>query len=55
MIRVTLSVTLSWYIRAIAYSVPKTGIVYVLGDVSRPGGFPMSNNDSPGSLRCFRR
>ena len=26
--------------------VPKTGIVYVLGDVGRPGGFPMSNNDS---------
>jgi polysaccharide export outer membrane protein len=26
--------------------VPKTGFVYVLGDVGRPGGFPMSNNDS---------
>jgi polysaccharide export outer membrane protein len=26
--------------------VPKAGIVYVLGDVGRPGGFPMTNNDS---------
>jgi polysaccharide biosynthesis/export protein len=26
--------------------VPKTGIVYVLGDVGRPGGYPMSNNDA---------
>ncbi len=26
--------------------VPKTGIVYILGDVGRPGGFPMSNNES---------
>jgi polysaccharide biosynthesis/export protein len=25
--------------------VPKAGIVYVLGDVARPGGFPMNNND----------
>ena len=24
----------------------KTGIIYVLGDVGRPGGYPMSNNDS---------
>jgi polysaccharide export outer membrane protein len=27
-------------------TVPKTGIVYVLGDVGRPGGYPMNNNDS---------
>jgi polysaccharide export outer membrane protein len=27
-------------------SVPKTGIIYVLGDVGRPGGYPMANNDS---------
>ncbi len=26
--------------------VPKAGIVYVLGDVNRPGGYPMANNDS---------
>ena len=26
--------------------VPKTGIVYVLGDVGRPGGYAMSNNDA---------
>src|ERR1019366_87940 len=26
--------------------VPKAGIVYVLGDVGRPGGYTMSNNDS---------
>ena len=26
--------------------VPKAGIVYVLGDVARPGGYTMSNNDS---------
>jgi polysaccharide export outer membrane protein len=26
--------------------VPKTGIVYVLGDVGRPGGYPMTNNES---------
>jgi polysaccharide export outer membrane protein len=26
--------------------VPKAGIVYVLGDVNRPGGFPMANNES---------
>lgn len=26
--------------------VPNAGIVYVLGDVGRPGGFPMNNNDS---------
>lgn len=26
--------------------VPKAGIVYVLGDVNRPGGYVMSNNDS---------
>jgi polysaccharide export outer membrane protein len=26
--------------------VPKAGIVYVLGDVNRPGGFLMTNNDS---------
>jgi polysaccharide biosynthesis/export protein len=25
--------------------VPKAGIVYVLGDVARPGGYPMTNND----------
>jgi polysaccharide export outer membrane protein len=25
--------------------VPKAGIVYVLGDVTRPGGYPMINND----------
>jgi polysaccharide export outer membrane protein len=25
--------------------VPKAGIVYVLGDVVRPGGYPMTNND----------
>ncbi len=25
--------------------VPKAGIVYVLGDVGRPGGYPMTNND----------
>lgn len=27
-------------------TVPKEGLVYVLGDVNRAGGFPMSNNDS---------
>jgi polysaccharide export outer membrane protein len=26
--------------------VPKTGIVYVLGDVARPGGYTMNNNDA---------
>ncbi len=26
--------------------VPKAGIVYVLGDVNRPGGYPMTNNES---------
>jgi polysaccharide export outer membrane protein len=26
--------------------VPKVGLVYVLGDVGRPGGYPMSNNES---------
>lgn len=26
--------------------VPRAGIVYVIGDVNRPGGFVMSNNDS---------
>ncbi len=26
--------------------VPKAGIVYVLGDVGRPGGFPMADNNS---------
>ena len=25
--------------------VPKADIVYVLGDVGRPGGYPMTNND----------
>jgi polysaccharide biosynthesis/export protein len=25
--------------------VPKAGIIYVLGDVGRPGGYPMTNND----------
>jgi polysaccharide export outer membrane protein len=26
--------------------VPKSGVVYVIGDVNRPGGYPMSTNDS---------
>lgn len=26
--------------------VPKAGIVYILGDVNRPGGYPMTNNES---------
>jgi polysaccharide export outer membrane protein len=26
--------------------VPKVGVVYVLGDVGRPGGYPLSTNDS---------
>ena len=26
--------------------VPKTGVIYILGDVGRPGGYPMTNNDS---------
>ena len=26
--------------------VPKTGVVYILGDVGRPGGYPMTNNES---------
>lgn len=26
--------------------VPKVGIVYVLGDVGRPGGYPMTNNEA---------
>jgi polysaccharide export outer membrane protein len=26
--------------------VPKSGVVYILGDVGRPGGYPMTNNDS---------
>lgn len=30
--------------------VPKAGIVYVLGDVNRPGGYTMSNNESKISL-----
>jgi polysaccharide export outer membrane protein len=30
--------------------VAKAGIVYVLGDVNRPGGYPMSNNQSKMSL-----
>jgi polysaccharide biosynthesis/export protein len=25
--------------------VPKAGIIYVLGDVAKPGGYPMTNND----------
>jgi len=25
--------------------VPKAGIIYILGDVGRPGGYPMTNND----------
>jgi polysaccharide export outer membrane protein len=27
-------------------TVPKAGFVYVLGDVARPGGYPMTNNES---------
>jgi polysaccharide export outer membrane protein len=30
--------------------VPKAGIVYVLGDVNRPGGYTMSNNESKISI-----
>jgi len=30
--------------------VPKAGIVYVIGDVNRPGGFTMSNNESKMTL-----
>ena len=30
--------------------VPKAGIVYVLGDVNRPGGYTMSNNESKVSI-----
>jgi polysaccharide biosynthesis/export protein len=30
--------------------VPKAGIIYVLGDVNRPGGYTMSNNESTMSL-----
>jgi polysaccharide export outer membrane protein len=30
--------------------VPKAGIVYILGDVNRPGGYVMSNNESELSL-----
>jgi polysaccharide export outer membrane protein len=30
--------------------VPKAGIVYVLGDVNRPGGYAMNNNESKMSL-----
>jgi len=30
--------------------VPKAGIVYVLGDVNRPGGYTMNNNESKMSL-----
>jgi polysaccharide export outer membrane protein len=30
--------------------VPRVGVVYVLGDVGRPGGFPMSSNDSDVTL-----
>jgi polysaccharide export outer membrane protein len=30
--------------------VPKAGLVYVLGDVNRPGGFTMTNNESKMSL-----
>jgi polysaccharide biosynthesis/export protein len=30
--------------------VPKAGIVYVLGDVQRPGGYPMSTNNSEMTL-----
>jgi polysaccharide export outer membrane protein len=30
--------------------VPKAGIVYVLGDVNRPGGYTMNNNESTMSL-----
>lgn len=30
--------------------VPRSGIVYILGDVNRPGGFVMSNNESQLSL-----
>jgi polysaccharide biosynthesis/export protein len=26
--------------------VPRAGIVYILGDVNRPGGYPMTNNES---------
>jgi polysaccharide export outer membrane protein len=30
--------------------VPKAGIVYVLGDVNRPGGYTMTNNESKVSI-----
>jgi polysaccharide export outer membrane protein len=30
--------------------VPKAGIIYILGDVNRPGGFVMSNNESQMTL-----
>ena len=48
--------------------VPKVGVVYVLGDVGKPGGYSMSTNDSrmtvmealaslarPTRRRCFPR
>ena len=30
--------------------IPRTSLVYVLGDVARPGGYPLFNNDSPATL-----
>lgn len=30
--------------------IPRASLVYVLGDVARPGGYPLFNNDSPATL-----
>jgi polysaccharide export outer membrane protein len=30
--------------------IPRTSLVYVIGDVARPGGYPLFNNDSPSTL-----
>jgi polysaccharide export outer membrane protein len=34
-------------------SVPKTGIVYVVGSVSKPGGYPLNENESLSALQVL--
>lgn len=36
-----------------AISVPKAGIVYVLGSVSKPGGYPLNENESLSALQVL--
>jgi polysaccharide export outer membrane protein len=34
-------------------SVPKTGVVYIVGSVSKPGGFPLAENESLSALQVL--